>query len=342
MRATRRIEKKKNRQRIAAVAVIVVIAAAAGGGFLWYQYQAGRDIGTGAGVSTDGEAGAADSGTVEYNGSTYVYNDHLSNYLFMGIDVTQEESQGDINLNAGQADSIFLVSLDRVTEELRVLMIQRDTKAEIESFNPAGKSLGTSTDHINIQYGFGDGKTKSCELMETAVSKLLYDVPVNGYYAMNLDGIGTMTDAVGGVEVTVPDDSLETVNPEFKKGEVVTITGENAEQYVRYRDIDRHLSAQVRQNRQKSYLTALLQKAQEKAGEDVSFVTEFYNSIQNYTVTNMGTDIFAKLLTASGNSDMKTETVPGEYVEGDPYDEYHVDKDGLYEQVLSMFYNKQS
>ena len=172
MKATRRIEKKKNRQRIAAVAVIIIAAAAAGGGFLWYQYQAGRNIESGAGVSTGEEAVSADSGTVEYNGSTYVYNDHLSNYLFMGIDVTQEESQGDTNLNAGQADSIFLVSLDRVTEELRVLSIPRDTMAEIESFNPAGKSLGTSTDHINIQYGFGDGKIKSCELMSRSPEKM--------------------------------------------------------------------------------------------------------------------------------------------------------------------------
>ena len=57
---------------------------------------------------------------------------------------------------------------------------------EIEVFNPSGKSLGESTDHINIQYAFGDGKQKSCELMKTAVSNLLDGLPIQGYCSMNM------------------------------------------------------------------------------------------------------------------------------------------------------------
>ena len=76
---------------------------------------------------------------------------------------------------------------------------------EIEVFNPSGKSLGESTDHINIQYAFGDGKQKSCELMKTAVSNLLDGLPIQGYCSMNMDGIPVITDFVGGVQITVPD-----------------------------------------------------------------------------------------------------------------------------------------
>ena len=64
------------------------------------------------------------------------------------------------------------------------------------------------------------------------------------------------------------------------------------------------------------------------------------NDIQPYTVTNMGNDVFVKLLNAAGNSTLETQTVPGEGVEGKYYDEYHVDDDALYKLVLSMFYNK--
>lgn len=56
---------------------------------------------------------------------------------------------------------------------------------------------------------------------------------------MNMDGISTITDFVGGVEITVPDNSLEEVNPDFKEGASVTLTGENAEQFVRYRDTEK-------------------------------------------------------------------------------------------------------
>ena len=99
---------------------------------------------------------------------------------------------------------------------------------KIEIFNPSGKSLGESTDHINIQYAFGDGKQKSCELMKTAVSNMLDGLPIQGYCSMNMDGIAVITDFVGGVQITIPDDSLADVNPEYKKGAVANITGENS------------------------------------------------------------------------------------------------------------------
>lgn len=118
-----------------------------------------------------------DSNTVEYKGETYKYNDHLSNYLFMGIDTRDAVDTYQTQEDAGQADAIFLVSLDRAEEKMKVLFIPRDTMTKIETFNPAGKSLGHTTDHINIQYAFGDGKQKSCELMKTAVSNLLDGLP---------------------------------------------------------------------------------------------------------------------------------------------------------------------
>ena len=169
------------------------------------------------------------SGTVEYKGGTYKYNDHLSNYLFLGIDTRNPVDTYQTQEDAGQADAIFVVSMDRATEEIKVLFIPRDSMTEIEVFNPSGKSLGESTDHINIQYAFGDGKQKSCELMKTAVSNLLDGLPIQGYCSMNMDGIPVITDFVGGVQITVPDNSLEDTYPEFKEGAVVNITGENAE-----------------------------------------------------------------------------------------------------------------
>ena len=112
------------------------------------------------------------SDTVEYKGETYKYNDHLSNYLFLGIDTRETVDTYQSQADAGQADAIFLVSMDRATEKIKVLFIPRDSMTRIEVFNPAGKSLGMTTDHINIQYAYGDGRQKSCELMKTAVSNL--------------------------------------------------------------------------------------------------------------------------------------------------------------------------
>lgn len=280
------------------------------------------------------------SDTVEYKGEAYKYNDHLSNYLFLGIDTREAVDTYQSQADAGQADAIFLVSMDRATEKIKVLFLPRDSMTRIEVFDPYGQSLGETTDHLNIQYAFGDGKEKSCELMKTAVSNLLHGLPIQGYYSMNISGISEIGKLVGDVEIVVPDDSLEEYDPYFKEGATVVINGDNVEEFLRYRDSGKSQSALVRQQRQKTYLKALIPKLQEKTQTDSSFVGNMLNDIQPYTVTNMGNDVFVKLLNAAGNSTLETQTVPGEGVEGEYYDEYHVDDDALYKLVLSMFYNK--
>lgn len=323
------------------IILIIVLSILGGGYYLLSQKNAALPkIGGQNSDSRNQTDLSQNSDIVEYKGKTYKYNDHLSNYLFLGIDTREAVDTYQSQADAGQADAIFLVSMDRATEKIKVLFLPRDSMTRIEVFNPYGQSLGETTDHLNIQYAFGDGKEKSCELMKTAVSNMLDGLPIQGYCSMNMDGISVITDFVGGIQLTIPDDSLADVNPEYKKGAVVDITGETAEQFVRYRDIDKTQSALVRQERQKTFLQALVQKAQEKAGEDAGFVTGLYDSVKSYTVTNMGNDIFVKLLAASQNGITDTETVPGEGTHGENFDEYHIDEDALSDLIISMFYEK--
>ena len=323
------------------IILIIVLSILGGGYYLLSQKNASSPQNGGQNSDSRNQTDLSqNSDIVEYKGETYKYNDHLSNYLFLGIDTREAVDTYQSQADAGQADAIFLVSMDRATEKIKVLFIPRDSMTRIEVFNPYGQSLGETTDHLNIQYAFGDGKEKSCELMKTAVSDMLDGLPIQGYCSMNMDGISVITDFVGGIQLTIPDDSLADVNPEYKKGAVVDITGETAEQFVRYRDIDKTQSALVRQERQKTFLQALVQKAQEKAGEDAGFVTGLYDSVKSYTVTNMGNDIFAKLLAASQNGITDTETVPGEGTHGENFDEYHIDEDALSDLIISMFYEK--
>ena len=323
------------------VLIVAIIAITILGGVFYFRHQI-KENSSAKNTSDSNQTGKVQENlnTVQYQGSTYQYNDHLSNYLFMGVDSRDDVNSYESQQDAGQADSIFLVSLDRAAEQLKVLFIPRDSMTKIEVFNPAGKSLGMTTDHINIQYAYGDGKQKSCELMKTAVSDMLDGIPIQGYYAMNMDGISVITDFVDGVEVTVPDSSLENVNPDFKEGAVVTLTGENAEQFVRYRDTEKSQSALVRQERQKTYIQAFLKKVQEKASQDAGVVADLYDSVKNYSVTNIGTDVLAKLLTASQKGITDTQTIPGEGTQGENFDEYHIDEDALKGTIISMFYKK--
>lgn len=340
-KTTRKAIRQRKICMLLIIILIIVLSILGGGYYLLSQKNAASSKAGGQNSDSRNQTDLSqNSDIVEYKGETYKYNDHLSNYLFLGIDTRETVDTYQSQADAGQADAIFLVSMDRATEKIKVLFIPRDSMTRIEVFNPYGQSLGETTDHLNIQYAFGDGKEKSCELMKTAVSDMLDGLPIQGYCSMNMDGISVITDFVGGIQLTIPDDSLADVNPEYKKGAVVDITGETAEQFVRYRDIDKTQSALVRQERQKTFLQALVQKAQEKAGEDAGFVTGLYDSVKSYTVTNMGNDIFAKLLAASQNGITDTETVPGEGTHGENFDEYHIDEDALSDLIISMFYEK--
>lgn len=340
-KTTRKAIRQRKICMLLIIILIIVLSVLGGGYYLLSQKNASSPQNGGQNSDSRNQTDLSqNSDIVEYKGETYKYNDHLSNYLFLGIDTRETVDTYQSQVDAGQADAIFLVSMDRATEKIKVLFIPRDSMTRIEVFNPYGQSLGETTDHLNIQYAFGDGKEKSCELMKTAVSDMLDGLPIQGYCSMNMDGISVITDFVGGIQLTIPDDSLADVNPEYKKGAVVDITGETAEQFVRYRDIDKTQSALVRQERQKTFLQALVQKAQEKAGEDAGFVTGLYDSVKSYTVTNMGNDIFAKLLAASQNGITDTETVPGEGTHGENFDKYHIDEDALSDLIISMFYEK--
>lgn len=328
---------KNRRKRIAAVLVIcgvlAVVAVFAAG--IWKQQRKAHMETDSASVSSEENT----SESITYKGKTYVYNDHLSNYLFMGID-TKGDMETAESGNAGQADAVFLVSVDRVTKEMQVISIPRDTMTEIEMFSVSRKSLGLMENHINLQYAQGDGKTESCELMKTAVSKLLGGIPVHGYCSVNMDGIPVMTEAAGNVQVVIPDNSLEEVNPEFTEGAEVTLTKDNVEQFVRYRNTGREQSALVRQDRQKIFIEAYMKKAQEQYAKDASFVMGLYESMKPYMVTNIGNDLFVKLLSVAQEGKSSVHTLPGKGAQGEYFDEYRVDEEALQEMIISVFYRE--
>lgn len=289
------------------------------------------------GMSTDFQEG--EGNIIVYDGKEYKYNEHLSNFIFLGIDTREKVQEYHTQEGVGQADAIFLISLNRKEKTMQVLTIPRDTMTAIRIIGLDGEDAGLTKNHINLQYAFGDGKSKSCQLMKEAVSNLLYDLPIQGYCSMNMDGIPIATKTVGGVQVVVPNDTLETVNPEFKEGAKVTITEENAEQFVRHRDINLSQSALSRTERQMTFLEAFAAKAKKIAKTDKDFAVTLLESVEDYVVTNIGTDMYVKLMEANYDKD-DVYTVPGEGIEGESFDEYHVDEDRLYELVLQMFYKE--
>jgi len=277
----------------------------------------------------------ADSNHASVNLSR-TYNDHLSNFLFLGIDGEGTVDSIDSMWDNGSSDTIILVSYDRAEETMRELVIPRDTMTEIETFNPMGRSLGFSTDHLNIQYAYGDGRMRSCEITKSAVSKLLGgSIPIQGYCSLRMDGIPLLADVLGGIEVIVPDDVMSDEEEHYSKGDVITLTSETAERFLRFRDTSVTQSAIDRQARQRAFMEGFMKKAKEAGEKDSSLVTKFYDTLKPYMVTNMGNDQFAKLLAAEN---LGSDMLPGEGVEGAMHDEFYVDQQAMQELLIEMFY----
>lgn len=284
----------------------------------------------------DAWKGESNEGLVTYNGKKYRYNSHLSNYLLLGIDTEGEIAQEKETLSGGQSDAIFLVAYDRKEETAQILTIPRDTMTTIYIYNIDGTYVTSQTDHLTLQYAYGDGREMSCKITRDAVSNLLYGVPIIGYTAINLDSIPLLVDAVGGVTLTVPDDSMEEVNPEYKKGAEITLTSETAENYIRYRDKYSHHQALVRTERQKSFINAFADRVLTLQAQDPHTITDIYETLKPHMVTNMSNDIYLDLAGAKRVGEIRT--IPGEGVATDLFDEYHVDDKALYELILDVFY----
>ena len=275
---------------------------------------------------------------IQYQGKSYVYNDDIDHYLFLGIDTSENVDSTKYSGKNGQSDAIYLVSYNRRDSTMQILAIPRDTMTEIEAFSPDGESLGVTTDHLSLQYAYGDGKFKSCELTAEAVSHLLYGLPIRGFCSLNLSSMAELADLVGGVTVTVPDDSLANADPSYQKGEQVTITKDNAEEFLRYRDTGQTGSALDRMNRQITFLKAFGTKVQEEQSRDAGTAVRVYEGLEPYMVTNMDKDVFVKMAGAGGGR--KVTTLPGKAGTDGSYDAWEADDTALYELILKNFYKE--
>ena len=333
----RRESSGKRRGRFAAVIIAgAAVLAVAGLGYAGIQKKKAAEA-----ASAKATTEADDSNTVTWQGKNYKYNQNLSNYLLLGVDKRTPAETRVGKADAGQVDALFLLSLNRKTKEMTLISIPRDTMTDVESFDLEGKSLGKSKDHISLSYGYGDGGAESCKLTQEAVSNLFYGLPIQGYLAMNLDGIPELAKSVGGLTVTVPNNSLEYKYPEFAEGAEVTLTEENTEVFLRSRDVDESQSAIYRMERQKAFLDAFSKKAKECYEQNAKFAADLFVAIKPYTVTNISEDRLMKLFQTADEGDGYTEwTVPGEGTQGLSYDEYHVDDDALYAKIMETFYQE--
>lgn len=270
------------------------------------------------------------------NGTLYRQKNLADTYLFMGIDVSGEAIPIDNYIGGGQSDVVMLVSVDHDKKTWQLLQLNRDTMTEVPVLGPDGRVERRDFQQLALAHAYGNGGVQSCANVVETVSSMMKGERIDGYFAMNLDGIAILNDAVGGVPVTITSDFSQ-VDDSLPMGETVTLTGKQAETFVRGRKGVDDQTNIARMARQKTYLISFFQCLKNQSEETI---LRAYEAVSPYTVTNMGSGTVSRL--AEILREYQMLDVLG--VEGEARVEnnlwaFYPDENSLQQVMLALFYD---
>ena len=248
--------------------------------------------------------------------ATFAQKERITRVLLLGCDRA-----------SGLSDSILLISIHEDKKCVSVLQIPRDTYAEYtdrdyKKINGALSVLGES----GIKDFFGEA----------------LGVTVHHFAVIKLDLFCTMVDAIGGVEVDVPQkmeyhDPAQNLHISLNEG-VQRLDGKTAEHFVRYRS--GYVNADLgRLDAQKLFLRAFAKQCRDLKAPD-------YFRLIGASLTGLGTDIgigdairLGKVLRECDPEEVLIETLAGQALKGQSGAWYYVlNREGACRQINALTY----
>ena len=337
----KRRKKKMNKSLKVFLIILLIIAlliSSLGGTYAYLKNQGKTDFASAVISDNNHEE------IITYKGHKYAFNENVVSIAFMGVDQRDLQSKKDADF-VGCADADVVVTVDTSDGTVKIINIPRDTMVDIDVYNDTGVFLSTDNVQLCLAYAYGDGKTKSCENVTKAISRILYNVPINKYFALDLEGVAPINDAIGGVtleaQYSVPDKGIE-------KGKKVTLKGDMAEAYVRTRDMDYLEASLNRSARIEQYVKAFAQQLIPAVKKDFGVVTKLYNTASKYSQTNItlnNATYLASTVLDKGIDSFETYTITGSMTETKHTKypdaviaEFTPDEDSVMEAVLNTYY----
>lgn len=285
----------------------------------------------------------SDGSTVEYNGKTYKYKKDAVNILFMGIDENSAETENAEIGEKDQADVILVMSIDLEQDKMTIVNIPRDIVTDVVTRSRTGGYSGIEKLPIAMSYAYGE-TDQECSLNTLdAVRKMFYNIPINAYLALELDGIAAINDSVGGVDVKCPEDVYKYGELIFEKGETYHLEGDSAERFVRLRNREVAEANLLRNERQKIYLKSFINKVIPMAKSDLSVPLSLYDTAKEYSTTNIttnGVTYLATELLSKGTPKLEMNAVPVDVKQVENHAENYIKETEFYELFLSVFYTE--
>ena len=300
------------------------------------QYQETRGTGT---------EEFMNAGTVLWKGEKYRKKPGVTTILIGGIDREAEEQQGvgtDRYRNGGQADFLLLLAIDQNSRQIRQLQIDRDTMAEATVLSVFGQETGTRIMQICLSHAFGANKEENASYTVRAVRGLMNELEIDGYYMLDYGAINILNEALGGLTVTVPDD-MTSVNPLWEKGSAVTLSGGEAETFVRTRKTVGEGTNEERMRRQNEFMRSAVTAIRLKLSQDAAFGSRLLSSLKSHAATDFSDQQLQEEIQKTSDC----EILPVEYLEGDygigedGYVEFHVREGSAESWIMRNLYTKE-
>lgn len=275
---------------------------------------------------------------IKYNGVSYAFNENVVSIAFIGTDEGTDKNEG-----KEMGDAIYVLAVDAKTGSTKILGISRDTMSDVDVYSDEGRFIDTEKMQMTYAYSFKGTNVTGGQNTLTTISRLFYGLPMNDYFAINLNALKTLNDSIGGVTLT---SSMTFKSPEdgrtILEGETVTLRGAEAERYVRSRDIEELESNNDRMARQQEYIRAFIASIFPAAKKDISVVSNLYGAIKENSDSTL--DITKLTYVASmalshmkSASDIEYINLTGKIVEGKNAEMYVSNEDAI-RTMLNVFY----
>lgn len=327
---------------ISALSIILAVVIAFAGTFAYLETSGKSEL-----KDTGGQTEYQE--TIEYKGTKYVYNSDVVAIAFLGVDKRDLGLENGAVGTGGQADADILLTVNTKTGKAKAIAIPRDTMVDVDLYSESGIFLRSEKMQLCLSFAYGDGKNKSAQNVTTSISRILYDVPITKYFALDLNGIAPINDSIGGVTV---DSLYDFKDLGIKQGDKIKLKGDMTEKYVRQRDMDTINASLNRTARQVQYIKAFASQVIPAVTQDFSVVNRLYNTASKYSTTNLSLSnvtYLASLMLSKGITNFDTTTIEGTMKESTKkdyadyvYAEFYPDEDKLMELVLDTFYTKQN
>lgn len=213
-----------------------------------------------------------------FGDTTYVTDDRIDTYLIMGTDgggeKVDEEHKGQL------ADFLALLIIDNTTEKFGIIQIDRNTMVPMPELAGMDENGEGFKQQLCLARWYGENEGQRNDNVVTCVSELFGSLNVDNYYAINMEDMDKVNNAIGGVVVDITTD-MTAVDPEFVKGTSVHLTDDQAEKFLRARMNVGGGTNKERMERQTQYMQKAYNMVMDQLRENPEYVNDLYDSLSD-------------------------------------------------------------